>query len=383
MIDALFALTLLCSTPVVDGPAQCEHDHDEQYEFEWVGRGLASVPSRTDTTVQIERGTTLVLQGTNGDIRVATWGKPMLRVQAEHRRGDKVSLQRKGRQLTITALSGPGLADEVEWNLTVPAWMPLQVSCMEGDVEVAGTQGALEVSALTGDVRVNGASGPMQLNSVEGQVYVLDTQGRVTASSINNDVHLMRVIGEIDAQSVNGSIRLEQLKALQVEASSVNGRVWFVGPFMPRGQYNLTSHNGELVLGLPEGQGAQVRVNTYQGDVRTELSELAEVLAPRLGHPRSFSFKMGEGGSDVDLESFSGLIQLLRLDDVQAKLRRLDERIQVRDVHRATELRRAADQRRSSVRAPRAPRPPRAVVSPRVAPTPAPLPDTLDHEEER
>lgn len=368
MIQTLFALSLLCTTPAVDGPAVCEHDHDHDFEFEWVGRGQPAAPIHTDTTFQVERGASLVLQGMNGDIRVATWGKPLLRVQAEHARGDQVRLQRKGRQMQLTALRPLGLADEVQWNLTVPAWMPLQLSCMEGDVDVAGTQGALEVSALTGDVKVKSASGPMQLNSVEGQVYVLDTQGRVTASSINNDVHLLRVIGEIDAQSVNGSIRMEQLKALQVAASSVNGRVWYVGPFLPRGQYNLTSHNGELVLGLPEGQGAQVRVNTYQGDVRSDLSEL---MVPQQGHPRSFTFKMGEGGSLVDLESFSGLIQLLKVGDVQEKLRRLDERIQARDL------------RRSTMRAPRAPRAPRAVVAPKVAPTPAPTPDDESPEEER
>lgn len=369
MIETLFALSLLCSAPSIDGPAACEHsEHAGLHEFEWVGRGLPTRPVQSDTTFHIERGASLVLQGMNGDIRVATWGKPMLRVQAEHDRDDRITLIRKGRRLELAVSRPLGVADKVEWNLTVPAWMPLQLSCMGGDVDVTGTQGALEVSALSGDVHVKDARGPMQLNSVEGQVYVLDTQGRVTASSINNDVHLMRVLGQIDAQSVNGSIRLKQLQALNVSASSVNGRVWFLGPFMPRGQYNFTSHNGELVIGLPEGQGAQVRVNTYQGDVQSDLSE---IMVPEHGHPRSFSFTMGEGGSTVDLESFSGLIQLLKLGDVEAKLKRLDERSLSRDL------------RRTLTRAPRAPRAPRAVVAPKTAPTPVPQADPEAPEEDR
>ena len=367
MIETLFALALLCSTPGADAAVAPAHeDFDIHYEFEWAGRGMPAAPTRSDTTIQVERGLKLVLQGMNGDIQVVTWPKPLLRVQAEHARQDRLVFRRKGRELRLEAERSMGVPEHVDWRLTVPEWMPLNLSCLEGDVNLEGTRGAVEVSALRGDVLVQSSSGPLTLNSVEGQVTVLDTKGRVSASSINNDVHLTRIVGPIDAQSVNGSIRMEHLQALNVAASSVNGRVWFLGPFLPSGRYALSSHNGELVLGLPEGQDAQVRVNTFQGEVQSELTGLT---VPDRPNSRNFTFTMGEGGSEVDLESFNGLIQLLKLSDVEAKLRRIDARILMQ-----------RDARRVAPRAPRAPRPPRVEVKPKQAPE---VPEVPEDPEDR
>lgn len=352
MLGLLFAITMLGAAPaegvapqpmVSPAPAVLEADGME-WVFEWAGRGMPERFVHTDTTVLVDRGMTLVLEGLNGDIRVATWAEPRMRVRAEHRKGDRITVHRRGRQLQLEAVRPLGIAEDTDWSLTVPGWLPLRITSLGGEVSVEGTQAALEVTALAGDVRVKDSRGPLTLNSVEGRVIVLDTQGRVTASSVNNDVRLERVIGRIDAQSVNGSIRLEQLRALEVAASSVNGRVWFTGPFLPRGRYALTSHNGELVLGVPEGQDARVRVNTYQGEVR---SEIPGWNVPPEPHARSFHFTMGEGGPEVDLESFNGLIQLMKLGDVEAKLRRIDDRVRERAV------------RREVIRAPRAPKPPK------------------------
>lgn len=370
MIETLFALSLLCSTPGADAAAANQQgDFEIHYEFEWAGRGMPSAPTTSDTTLQVDRGVRLVLQGMNGDIRVVTWPKPLMRVQAEHARQDRLVFRRKGRDLLLEAERSMGVPDHVDWRLTVPEWMPLNLSCLEGDVKVEGTQGAVEVSALRGDVLVQGSKGPLTLNSVEGKVSVLDTKGRVSASSINNDVRLARIIGAIDAQSVNGSIRMEHLQALNVAASSVNGRVWFLGPFLPTGRYALSSHNGELVLGLPEGQDAQVRVNTFQGEVQSELTGLT---VPDRPNSRNFSFTMGEGGSEVDLESFNGLIQLLKLSDVEAKLRRIDARILLE-----------RDARRVAPRAPRGLRAPRPLVKLKPAPEAPETPEVPEDPEDR
>ncbi len=353
MIETLFALSLLCSTPVSDdGPPHVHHEDCGPHEvIEWAAQRGGALVGRSDTTITVERGLTLVLQGLDGDIQVGTWPRQQLRVEAEHGRRDRLVLRREGRRLHVEAVRPNSIAAHVEWKLTVPEWLPLQISCLGGDVTVEGTQGRLEVSALSGDVKVQGARGPLSLNSVEGQVQVLDTEGTIRASSINNDVRLTRIVGEVDAQSVNGSIRMEYLRALHVVASSVNGRVWFVGPLQPQGRYNLSSHNGEMLIGLPDGQDAQMRVTTHQGEVQ---SDLPGWTVPSPSTSRSFTFKLGAGGSEVDLESFNGLIQLLQLKDVELKLQRVDERIRERV------------RQRSAPRAPRVPRP---------AGTPPPAPE--------
>jgi hypothetical protein len=254
----------------------------------------------------------------------------------------------------------------VQWTLTVPRSLALSLSGMSGDIRVVGTHAPLQIQAIAGDVQVLDALGPVEANSVEGQVVVIGARDRVVAASVNNDVMLQRVLGQIDAESVNGSIRLEDLESITVNASSVNGRVMFKGPFLKQGRYNLASHNGELVVGVPDAPNARVQVNTWQGEFR---SQAPQVPAPPHGQGRSFSFTLGEGGPEVDLESFNGMIQLVRLADLETKLRALDAKLKAREL-------RIRDAR--ELRAPRAPRAPVAVPAPAPAPTPAPPPEEDD-----
>ncbi|HUK62442.1 MAG TPA: hypothetical protein VLV15_03885, partial [Dongiaceae bacterium] len=143
---------------------------------------------------------------------------------------------------------------------------------------------------------------------VEGLVRVLDARGKVDVASINNLVRLERVVGGIDAESVNGDIQMSDVEAPEVDASSVNGSVAFQGPFQPRGRYRLVSHNGNLRVGVPVGADVDVSVQNFRGAF---MNALPQHLAP---HPagRRFTFTLGGGGSSLELQSFQGLIQLLR-----------------------------------------------------------------------
>jgi DUF4097 and DUF4098 domain-containing protein YvlB len=162
-------------------------------------------------------------------------------------------------------------------------------------------------------VVVRQSRGSLQLSSVEGGVRVVDARGRVQVASINNLVHLERVEGLVEAESVNGDIQLSQVDSPDVDASSVNGSVFFDSIFQKRGRYRLASHNGNLNVGVPVGAGVDVSVASFRGGFE---SGFPVVLDPRvkLQKGRRFAFTLGAGGSSLELESFQGLIQLLRPD---------------------------------------------------------------------
>jgi hypothetical protein len=244
--------------------------------------------------------------------------RELARHQAEIERFEAGGVEARlaNRVLEVETLNRMGIPAVVDYTITVPRWMALHLTGMETDISVEGVEGAIEAESIRGDVRVRGGRGPVNLSSVEGQVSARDCDCRLQASSINNDIDLEDVTGALEVESVNGDIHIRRVKSSDVEASSVNGTVVYGGAFEPRGRYRLVSHAGNLVVGVPVGAGVDVSVSNWQGAFR---SKFPVQLGPAAKGQR-FSFVLGNGGSSLELESFMGLIELLRPEEVPAAL---------------------------------------------------------------
>lgn len=272
----------------------------------------------TDTLLGGNRpGGSLSLESLFGDINVTGWARNVIRVRAEHDPRLRVTAEWRGRELVLDADSPVGPLP-VDWNIWVPATMPVNLSAIEGDIRVEGTRAPIEAQSVKGDVRVSGGSGVLDVSSVEGEVQVAGARGAVRAGSVNNAIRLQRLMGEVDAQTVNGDIQLSDLDVASIDASTVNGSVWYGGPFRDRARYRFSSHNGTLVVGVPHDAGIDLSVQSFNGGFQPALP----VRIPRLQKGKRFEFQLGGGGASLDLESFNGLIRLVQLDEL-ARLRAL------------------------------------------------------------
>ncbi len=292
---------------VIDGVAP------EAEAFEWaLPAGLPQLrETRTDTVINVPRGTALAVSNVAGTIVVRAWKRHDVRVVAVHARRDRLAPRLEAGTLTVSMVGRHGEPAFGDLTVMVPESMPMQLSSIESPIDIEGVRAAIAAGSVAGDVIVREVRGPLELNSVEGGVHVVDSRGRVRVASINNLVRLERVEGLIDAESVNGDIRLDGVESPDVDASSVNGSVVFTGPFQPRGRYRLASHRGNLRVGVPVGAKVDVSVATFNGAFQ---SRLPHEVVPRTGKGRRFTFTLGGGGSSLELQSFEGLIQLLRDD---------------------------------------------------------------------
>lgn len=339
-------------------------------------------PMTTDTVLRVGPGVTLMLANLAGDIEVTAWDRNEVRVQAEHDRTDRLVTELVNGTLKLGVSSREPSPAEVEWRLTVPVWLPLDLSGMEGDISVTGMRSSLRAQSMRGDVTVRSCQGPLQVNSVEGEVHVSDVSGNVTAGSVNNVVRIVRVIGPVDAQSINGDIQLEKLASPNVDASTVNGRVFYASPFQRRGRYAFASHSGQVYVGVPTDQHVNVTVSSFNGQVESslpmpvpapkpkvkgrsvrfmlgdlqdlgDLRALAEVpeaaraprapRAPRAGTPEGRELE-ALGVPELELESFGGLIQLASQEEV---LRAIDQQRAALDSARAKLMRARRDEQRA------------------------------------
>ncbi len=290
---------------VIDGPEL----EAEAFELALPAAAPRLRETRSDTVFLVPRGTALTVSNAAGNIVVRAWKRPDVRIVAVHARRDRLTPKLEDGTLTVSMVGRHGEPAFGEITVMVPQWMPMQLSSIESGIDVEGVRAAIAAGSVSGDVIVREVRGPLELNSVEGGVHVVDSRGRVRVASINNLVRLERVEGLIDAESVNGDIQLDDIESPDVDASSVNGSVVFSGPFQPRGRYRLASHRGNLRVGVPVGAKVDVSVATFNGAFQ---SRLPHEVVPRTGNGRRFTFTLGGGGSSLELQSFQGLIQLLR-----------------------------------------------------------------------
>jgi putative adhesin len=269
---------------------------------------LTGASSQTDTTFAVKPGTRLEVNQFAGSIAVDTWSKNAVHVVASHSSRVEIEFGGSWPSLTIDAVHMRGLPSTVDYQLTVPKWMALNLSGVNTEMTVDNSAGEIQIETVQGEVTVTGGSKTIQASSVDGAVHLMDATGRIECNSVNGTVEIERSSGPIAASSVNGEIVLKSVDSDDVDGSTVNGTVNYDGAIKADGSYRLSSHNGEVSIAIPERASATVSVATYSGDFSSDFP----VPLTENRHGKRFSFTLGGGSARIELESFQGGIHLRR-----------------------------------------------------------------------
>lgn len=265
-----------------------------------------------DTTFTASRGERLRLNVHEGSITVTAWNRNAVKVHAAPEDSDddaRLNIARSGGVINVSVRGRHGPPPEATFTLTVPAWMPLALSSVEGDITVRGSAAAITAETVNGDVSVTGGAGNVSLSSVDGTVDLSHASGSISVSTVNDDVSVRNSSGSVSASTVNGDVTLDAVTSSAVAMESVNGDVQFGGPIRNGGRYQLNTHNGDVIVGVQAGANATVSVNTFSGDFSTDIP--VEVRT-RKSQEGSFTFILGDGSARLDLESFQGTIHVTR-----------------------------------------------------------------------
>lgn len=266
----------------------------------------------TDTTLAVDRDARLHVENHRGEVVIETWDREQVRIVAEHDDRERVSIDRVGSLLRVRSRARRGPPGSVEFRITVPRWMPLEVNGPFTDVSVDGVRGDITVETVQGDIDVRGGERLVSLRSVEGDIEVTDARGAIEAGAVNGDVRIDRSSGAVSANTVNGEVYLLSLTSTDIAATTVNGDVVYDGTVDDNGRYRLTTHNGDIAMSLPESANATVSVATFNGEL--EASFPLALTDFRSG--RKFSFVLGAGSATVELQTFQGTIQLRRPGEI-------------------------------------------------------------------
>jgi DUF4097 and DUF4098 domain-containing protein YvlB len=131
----------------------------------------------------------------------------------------------------------------------------------------------------------------------------------------------MRVSGDVNAETINGEITITDARANNAEATTVNGDVRYTGSISDTGLYRFTTHQGDILMGVPDRLNATVSVRTYQGEFRSTLG----VSVGEMRRGRRQTFTVGGGTAQIELESFGGEILLRRISEIPAPREKREE----------------------------------------------------------
>lgn len=268
----------------------------------------ASRPPDTDKTVPVTRGQRLNVAADAGEVVVKSWNQDSLRVTARHSSRTTIDVQTSNNIVTIRKRAS-GASVSVDYEIFAPAWMPIRVTGQFIFIGIEGIQSEVFAETVGGDIVVKGGSGFVTAKSIQGEIFVEDAKGKISATTVNEGVRITGASGDLIVDSTNGDIVMTNVDAKSVEAGSVNGNIRFEGTFASTGQYRFATHNGNITMVLPESTNATFTVGTYNGDFSSNLSTKA-VGEVRRG--RRATYVIGNGGAEVEVESFAGSVRLRR-----------------------------------------------------------------------
>ena len=284
-LTTLFLLTTLAAPGAQDRPARA---------------------AQTDQTVEVSRGARLTVENFAGEVIVKAWDRDSLRVQARHGSRRKVNVRSTPAGVVVRA---GGTPSSVDYEISVPAWMPVTISGTYLFISIEGAQSEVSAETTQGDVIVKGGTGNVTAKSIMGEVIVEGVRGRVTASSVNEGVRVTNTSGDISAESSNGDITLNQITSENVEVNTINGDIAFDGPPAARGRYRFVTHNGNITIGIPESSNVTFTVRTYQGRFTPTL-DLSGPPRSEVRKGRRTTYTLGTGSAEMELESFGGTIRI-------------------------------------------------------------------------
>lgn len=194
--------------------------------------------------------------------------------------------------------------------ISVPSRAGVKVDSVSADVDVAGVAGRhLSVDTVSGNVLVRGAR-PAETNvdSVSGNLDLeLDT-ARLTVDSVSGDVRVKgNVTGVVGIETVSGDAQVEAGKLERLTLSSVSGDSRVRAALAPGGRIAGDTVSGNLTLSLPRDTSAQLRVETFSGDI---TSPVGRVHTEQYGPGKHLEARLGEGGGEIQLEAFSGDVRV-------------------------------------------------------------------------
>jgi DUF4097 and DUF4098 domain-containing protein YvlB len=264
----------------------------------------------------------LVLDTFDGSIEVHSWDKNEIEVEVERRAMEqtlldeiKVDAQQNGDKVTVK-VTGPARRDRgvtigvhvsptARLRVAVPRNLTLTAHSGDGSIRAEALEGRIVLSTTDGSVVASRLGGDIQIRSGDGSIRLDQITGKLDLETTDGSIGLEAKPTVLKARTGDGSIRA------RIEPDSVMADNW-----------ELTTSDGTITLGLPMSFNAELDAETSDGSVRADRSVFPDDRdsdssgesnrEERRERRRSLHTKLGDGGKTFRIRSGDGSIRIER-----------------------------------------------------------------------
>jgi DUF4097 and DUF4098 domain-containing protein YvlB len=150
----------------------------------------------------------------------------------------------------------------------------------------------------------------LEVESVSANISVDETSGTIELESVSGKIEVRGSVREADVASVSGQISLASNGALEEgDFETVSGNIEVRASFDSGGDFSFESVSGNISLYLPSGTAADFDVETFSGKIVNDLGPEAK-RESEYAPGKTLRFSTGSGGAQIEIESFSGRIEI-------------------------------------------------------------------------
>ena len=209
-------------------------------------------------------------------------------------------------------LGGHGPDSDTTLVLTVPHAAALKLDLVSADSKVSGIDGrSIDVDNVSGRVQLNGAAHSIEVDSVSGGVTLEVPKAggveRTHLQSVSGDIRVSGAEGRVKLETVSGSINYGGPAVSEFNAESVSGTIDATAVPTKGARVRLETMSGHLHLHLPAALSARLTAETFSGNIQSDFGSVSKA---EFGPGSSLDARVGEGDARIEIESFSGSIDL-------------------------------------------------------------------------
>ncbi len=239
--------------------------------------GAETLEGTFDRSFDVRPGTLFALENTNGRITIRSWDQPRVQVHAvkhvESRNSDAAK-EAFGELRIEPSVSADGVRIKTNYprrNEGFFDWL-------------AGSNVNMSVQY---DVTVP-RSMNLNVDNTNGSIDIRDVHGSHRVSNTNGHIELARCAGDVEAETTNGAIRAELAEVTpgkSIRLETTNGRISVALPKTVAARVDASTTNGSIKTDLPvtttesrrntlrgtiNGGGAELRLRTTNGSITIE-----------------------------------------------------------------------------------------------------------------
>ena len=225
--------------------------------------------------------------------------------------------------IEIENMKGPVTADAVDGDIEIDATDGhVTARTTDGDIEIQSTQGTVNASAVDGDIDIGVSNGDVTASTTDGHIEIHGTHGGITARTVDGNIEIRSTEGYVDVATLDGNIELFNANG-NVKAEAVRGSIevdvvrkslYTAGQDSvpsdagqdsePR--YHLETTEGDVTIYLPKDLSASIEAEGSSGGIllsrlwRDEVGRVYSDFGLNKSEWGAFFYRQSEASGDIN-----------------------------------------------------------------------------------